>query len=96
MEVSAEADVGTQLSVEGAQVSLKSCQGKLSLRAVNERKNRSCRENPGMCQERGREGATEVLSKWQSRKMLCTAQGWQEMSTQQLQFVKGSEEMLQT
>lgn len=71
MEVSAEADVGTQLSTEGAQVSLKSCQGKLSPQAVNERKNRSCRENPGMCQERGREGATEVLSKWQSRKMLC-------------------------
>lgn len=67
--------------MEGVQVSLKTHQEMLSPRAVNERKNREgriffpCRENPGMCRGKGsgKATATEVLSKQQSRKMLCTA-----------------------
>lgn len=52
---------------------------------MNDRKNRSCRDNAEKYVQygRGHEGVrvTEVLSKWQTRKTLQTAKDWQDMST---------------
>lgn len=80
------------------QVSLKTRQGELPSWAMNERKPRSCQDNPGKYLHLGKacEGVrvTVVLSKWQTRK--CSV--WQKagrMLEQEPAFVKRCEKTVQ-